>query len=259
MREEKNNRSIVKAVTVINLLAQKSAPMSLAAIAAELGQSKSTVHGILATLANTGFLVQTPETSQYQLGIRLFEIGNRVAERWKEKKIAYPFITLLVEETKETVHLAVLDNDEVLYIAKQESSDSIKTVSEIGIRLPSHCSGVGKILLSGLSKYDLARIAKKTGLKKYTENTITNFEALCREIELIRKQGFAVDNQEHTQGLRCVAVPIRNHLGRVTAALSISAPVSRLRGEVFEKNKSSLIRVSREVSHQLGYTGTPTY
>lgn len=257
MTEDRNIKSIVKATNIINLLAKNNTPLSLAYISAEMEMSKSTVHGIISTLVNTGFLVQAPDSGKYQLGTRLFEIGMRVSERWSEKRIAYPFITRIVAETKETVHMAILDNNEVLYIAKQESTDSVKTVSDIGIKLPSYCSGVGKVLLSGLSKRHIQQIADKTGLKKYTEFTITDFQRLWVEMEKIRRQGFAIDNQEYQLGLRCIAVPIRNSSGNVTAALSISGPISRMNGKVFERNKMTLMKISHEISHKMGYSGIP--
>lgn len=246
-------KSIVKAARVINMLAAASEPMSLAQMATEMAISKSTLHGIISTLVDVKFVTQERHSMRYQLGTRLFEIGSAISSQWNARKIAYPFIQQIVAEVGETVHMAVLDDYEVLYINKQESTSSIRIVTDVGVKLPAHCTGLGKALLSGKSKLELQFMVKSKGLSKHTEFTITDFESLWKEMELIRSRGYATDEQEFVEGLRCVAVPVFDHAGEITAALSVSGPVSRMTDDKFELCRESLMKAADEISAGMGY------
>ncbi|MDR2487646.1 MAG: IclR family transcriptional regulator [Clostridiales Family XIII bacterium] len=246
---------VIKAAAIIDLLADSEHALSLTEIATQLGIARSTLHGILATLVSVGYLTKETDTGNYRLGLHLFEIGNKISRKLDERKIAKPYMEQLSERTGETVHLAVLEDGEVLYINKQESNSSIRIITESGIKLPAHCTGVGKALLSGLCDERIKEIAKKKGLAKYTETTITGISRLLKDIERIRAQGFAADDQEFMVGLRCVAIPIRNIGGEVVCAISISGPVSRMSGELFEMKKRHLMKAARSISKKLGYGG----
>lgn len=246
-------KSIVKAVWVINTLADAGQSLSLSQMSAKLQISKSTLHGIVSTLVDVGFVVQEQQTGRYRLGTRLFEIGGAICNQWNVRKIAYPLIQQIVAEIDETVHMAVLDGGEVLYINKQESTNSIRIVTDIGVKLPAHCTGLGKALLSGLGMLELQRLIKQKGLTKHTETTITDPDELWKELEKIRRLGYAVDEQEFVEGLRCVAVPIYNHSGEIISALSISGPVSRMRAEKFSLCRGSLLAAAVDISRQMGY------
>lgn len=253
-------KSIVKAAKVINVLSEAGQPLSLAKLSSELKMSKSTLHGIIATLVDVKFVVQEQHSGCYQLGTRLFEIGNVIASQWNVRKIAYPFIQQIVAATGETVHMAVLSDYEVLYINKLESMNSVRIVTDVGLKLPAHCTGLGKALLSGLSSFELQHLISEKGLKKHTDATITTYEKLWRELERIRVQGYATDEQEFVDGLRCVAAPVFNHAGEIAAALSISGPVSRMQGEKFEQCLASLQKAAVEISALMGYDdGKETY
>jgi DNA-binding IclR family transcriptional regulator len=248
-------KSIVKAAALVDLLAESERPLSLAAISKASGIAKSTLHGILATLISVGYVTQDEGTGNYRLGYHLFELGNRISGKIDERRIARPYMKKLSEITGETVHLAVLDEGEVLYIDKQESKNSIRIVTETGVKLPVHCTGVGKALLSGLDPYKIKEIVRKKGMEKYTETTITDADKLLAEIEKIKKQGFATDQQEFMIGLRCIAIPVFNHAEKVACAISISGPISRMSGAVFESKKKHLIKAAHEISKKMGYGG----
>jgi DNA-binding IclR family transcriptional regulator len=217
--------------------------------------AKSTLHGILSTLVEIGYVSQNPDTDLYQLGLRFFEIGSSISNNWNERQIASPYMQKILEQTGETVHMAVLSDGEVLYINKQESSRSIQIVTSNGVKLPAHCTGLGKALLSGLSSEEVKYICDAKGMAKLTEQTITSYEALMTELATVQERGYSVDNQEFMEGLRCIAVPVFNHSGKVTAAISIAGPISRMRDDDFEFNKKCLMIASREISKKLGYTG----
>jgi DNA-binding IclR family transcriptional regulator len=246
-------RSVAKALTIVNILAESKRSMSLAEIAAKMAMAKSTIHGLLSTLRDYGYVEQSDFDGNYRLGIILFEIGSKVADNWNVRKVAAPYIQKLVEETGETVHLVVLDKDEVLYIDKHESTQSLRIVSEIGSRLPAHCTGVGKALLAFIPPTEVKRIIAAKGLKRYTKNTIIEPEKLEAELERIRRQGYAEDNEEIMESLRCVAVPIWDYNGKACAAISISGPLTRMGQERMQVLKEHIVQTAMDISINLGY------
>lgn len=246
-------RSVAKALAILDLFAGNGREMSLAEIAKATGLAKSTLHDLLATLKEYRYVEQDCSEGKYRLGIRLFELGNVVANTWDVRKIAAPVIERLVDEFGETVHLAVLDQDRVLYIDKHDSRRSIRIVSQVGSRLPAHCSGVGKVLLAALPTSEVRRIAASRGLPSYTKNTITRLQQLEAELERIRQQGYSVDNEEIMDGLLCVAAPVRDHKGKVCAGISISGPVARLAAERFDQAVGLITETAAEISSGLGF------
>lgn len=246
-------KSVAKALKIMEILAESSKELALHEIAEKLGIPKSTVHGLISTLYNFGYVDQSPFTGKYKLGLRLFELGNIVANRWDLRTVAAPYMQSLVEAMEETVHLTILDKGEVLYIDKRESPQSLRIVSQVGMRLPAHCTGVGKVLLAFLPSSEVKVIISTKGLPKFTKNTITNADTLEKELERIRMQGYAIDNEEFMDGLRCVAAPLRDHSGKVCAAISISGPVSRLEEERLELAKKIITKTAAEISAKLGY------
>lgn len=246
-------RSVAKALNIIEILAKTKKELALSEIARSLKLAKSTAHGLISTLRDFGYVEQSPFTGKYKLGLRLFEIGNIVAHGWDVRAVAGPYIQCLVDELGETVHLVILDKGEVLYIDKRESRQSLRIVSQVGMRLPAHCTGVGKVLLAFLPAGEVKQIIADRGLPRFTRNTITDFRKLEDELALVRELGYALDNEEIMDSLRCVAAPIRDHSGKVVAAASVSGPVSRLAGEKFTQLVKLLVRTAADVSAGLGY------
>jgi DNA-binding IclR family transcriptional regulator len=248
-----NIKVLVKAAAVIDLIASAGTPKSLTALSNELDIAKSTLHGILATLDSIGYISKNIETGEYKLGLRLFELGNIISRKLDERRIAEPYMQMLAEKTGETVHLSVLEDGEVLYINKVESSHSIRIITESGLRLPVHCSALGKALLSGKNNDEILAILKKKGMAKFTETTITEPDGFIAEIEAVRRKGYASDKQEFMVGLRCVAAPIYDINGKVICALSISGPISRMSGELLEVKRKHMTKAAISISRKLGY------
>lgn len=246
-------RSVVKAVMILDVLASGRGELALGEIARQLDLAKSTTHGILATLRNFNYVEQSAFTGKYKLGIRLFELGNMVANRWDVRVTSVPHIQTLVDTIQETVHLVILDKGEVLYIDKRECSQSLRIVSQVGIHLPAHCTAVGKVLLAHLPAGEMRRVVAAKGLPRFTQRTITDLRELELELGRIRERGYAVDNGEIMDSLRCVAAPIRDHGGKVCAAISISGPAARLSGEDFARAVGLVTRTAADISADLGY------
>jgi len=146
-----------------------------------------------------------------------------------------------------------LDRGEVVYIEKRECRQSIQIVSQIGMRLPAHCTGVGKVLLAYLPDAEVRQIIKKKGMTRFTKNTITDPRSLETELDRIRERGYAIDNEEIMDGLFCMAAPIRDYSGKVIAAVSVSGPTSRIKMEKLPKALELVVQTSGEISSALGY------
>lgn len=246
-------RSISKALNIIELLAETRQELSLSEISRRLGFAKSTAHGLLSTLRDFEYVEQSFFTGRYKLGLRLFEIGSIVAHGWDLRVNAVPHIQNLFDQLGETVHLVVLDKGEVLYIDKRESRQPMRIVSQVGTRLPAHCTGVGKVLLAHLGNAELKRIIATRGLARYTKNTITDQKKLEEELALIRTREYAVDNEEIMDNLRCIAAPIRDQTGKVIAAISVSMPTIRFSEEQFNQMVASVKQTASNISSDLGY------
>jgi len=170
-------------------------------------------------------------------------------------KEANPYIRELANKCNETVHLGVLENTNVLYLAKEESSQTIRMISYVGKKSPLHCTGLGKVLLSYLPSKDRKKILDAIELPRFTENTITNKKKLEEELERIEKEGVALDREENEKDVRCIAAPIRNYQGKVVAAVSISSPSYRIKEENQNHLKEELVTTCQKISSRLGFNG----
>jgi len=243
--EKKIIQSIDRALQILELFSLEKPEWGVTEISKALNIYKSNVHNILTTLAEKGFVKKDFKTEKYKLGIKFFELGSVVIKNMDLRKIAYPYIEILSKEFNETVHLGVLDKGRVVSIEREESDKSLCSHIEIGKRTPLHCTAVGKAIMAYLSKDEVDLIVKEKGLEKYTKNTITDKEDLEKELKKIQEQGYAVDNMEHEEEVRCVAGSIRDHTGEVIASMSISGPAFRI-------NESNIPNIAKKVKEYCG-------
>jgi len=256
LNEKKQNshvQSLARALELVEVLAVEKQDLSLTEIAQRLKWPKSTVHGILTTLRDYRYVDQSSTNGRYRLGIRLFELGHKVAKNWDVRVIALPVMQKLNRQFGEMVQLATEDTGDVFYIEKVDSTQIIKIVSEIGARLPIHCSALGKVILAYMPPADVRTIINRKGMARMTKNTITDFGKLEAELLKIRNQGYGVDDQEIMEGLRCIGAPIFDMSGTVRYAVSVSVLAERLVDDYFEKIKYSLIQAAEEISYNMGY------
>ena len=251
-------KALDKSLAILEILSQENSPLSIAELSERLGIYPSTIHRILDTLRYWGYVEQDSDTQRYQLGLKVLELGMAKLQRMELVKEAAPYLKELREQSNETVHLAVLDEGEVLYLAKEESAQSIRTVSRVGRRLPGHCTGLGKVLLANLEE-EQEKIIEEKGLPRFTENTITDKKKLREELSKVRHQGFAEDRGEHEKDVRCLAAPVKDHRGKVIAAISISLPAFRMNASKKRKLKGALIQICEDVSKRLGYSNEYTH
>lgn len=220
-----------------------------------VGMHKATVHRILMALEHHGLMEQDAATEKYRLGLKLLELGSRVVARLELPAVARPELERLVAQTGETAHLVVVDQDEGLYLEKVESPRPFRMPSQVGRRLPLHCTGVGKAILAFLEPAERQRIIEARGLRRFTPNTITDPGALADELRRIRERGYSVDNEEVEIGLRCVGAPVFNHFGRVAAGISIAGPAARLTDQEIPRLAEAVKACAAAISARLGYPG----
>lgn len=246
-------QSVNRAIKILDFVSANHM-VRLADISRGVGLNKSTAHGIVSTLEEMGCLRQDQSTGRYALGLKLFEFGQAVLANMDIRAVAMPYLLELSKKYEETVHLAVLSGDEVIYIDKVDSPRSIRIVSMIGGRNPAYCTGVGKVLLAGLADDKLSRLLKRIRFKSITPNTITNAKALTDHIQKIRRDGYATDNGEIEEGLSCFAAPVRNHLGAVIAAISLSGPTLRLINDNSANLIADVVDCAQAISAQFGFS-----
>lgn len=246
-------QSVDRALKILDLFDEFDSELKITDISDRLLLHKSTVHSLLKTLKKHNYIEQNTENGKYRLGMKIFERGNFVIHSRDIRSVAREYLFSLSKETNQTVHLVIQDGKEGVYIDKVESSAATVLYSRIGRRIPLHCSGVGKALIAFQSDREIENILKDYEFIKRTENTITNKEDFLNEIENIRINGYAEDNQENEPGIRCVAIPIRDHSGEVIAAISISTPPMRATEEDIQYFVSLLKQASTDLSQKLGY------
>lgn len=247
-------QSVERALLLIELLARETRELTLTEIASRMGWPKSTVYGLISTLRDYRYVDQSEETGCYRLGIRFFELGNQIAHSWDIRSVAKPFMQKLNNQLGDMIQLAAEDQGEVLYLEKIDSTHLIRIVSEIGRRLPMHCSGLGKSILAYLPTGRVKQIIRQHGMHSFTEHTITYLPALEKELDKIRRQGYAVDDQEVMEGLRCVAAPIFDSRGQVKYAVSVSGLCNQMSGERMERVIVLVKETAASISAAMGYS-----
>lgn len=250
-----NIRVLDRAISILNLLSDGK-PRILNEISELVGLSPSTAFRLLSTLAGYRFVKRDEKSGQYSLGLACLELARSYHESNGLRGIALPELEALRDDTKETVHLAMIDNMEVVYLEKLPGLHAIGIMSSrVGGKAPAHCTGVGKVLLA-YQKVELVKaFYEKQGLETFTEATISSLENLLSHLKLIKERGYAFDLGEHEHEVRCVAAPIFDFEGKVVAALSISGPAGRMDPladnlEMIQKATQTALKIS----HQLGYS-----
>jgi DNA-binding IclR family transcriptional regulator len=247
-------KSLRKAIRVLECFSLQEPRLPLTDIARKVGLPLSTAHRILTTLRTVGIVEQEGDRDLYRLGLKLLELGSMVLANLEVHREALPCIEELVRETGETVHLGVFDGSQVVSIEKMDSPHGLASNITIGKGAPAYCTGVGKALLAHQPDSAVEHVCR-LGLAKHTRQTITDPERLRRELAQVRAQGYAVDNMEHQPDVRCVAVPIRDHSGRVVASLSVSGPATRIPKDRIPTLAARVREAAAKLSARLGYAG----
>lgn len=214
-------KSVLKSFLVLETLTEHE-NISVGELSEVTKLGKSTTHRILNTLKYLRYVDQDPKTNNYFATIKMFELGNKVANKIPIRKIARPHMENLFAQSNETINLGILDNQSIVYLDKIVAKEPLRIELDIGIKVPAYCSALGKVLTAynnnPIQQFDYV---------KYTENTINSDEDFQKELEKVRNQGYAVDNEEYIKGLYCIAVPVLNTTNDAIASISISMPAAR--------------------------------
>jgi DNA-binding IclR family transcriptional regulator len=244
-----------RALAALAILATSPSDCSLAELCPALKLHKSTVHRLMMVLEQHRLVVKNPETGRYRLGLRLYELGSRAIDGLDLRGRARPYLDQLQDEFGETVFFCILDEGQVFYVEKVESQRSVRTACTVGSRAPAYCTAVGKAMLAELPETEVSKIVRRWGLKTITPNTIRTAAALKVELQRVRARGYAIDDEEKEEGLRCIGAAVRSHSGKLAAAMSVSGPAFRMTKERVPVIGQALMEAAGRLSAELGYQG----
>jgi len=246
-------KSLVKALRILDVLGESQSGSGVTEISKKLRIGKSTVHRLLTTLKDEGFVLIDPITARYILGSKIAKLEEQLAVQSPLLKFGVSTLEKLVAETKETSNLAILQGSDILYIAKQEPVEPLRMSGQVGRVLPAYSTALGKVLLSGLPDAQIRSLLRAKKLRKFTPNTVTNMGDLLSELAKVRRDGFAEDREEMYLGLQCIAAPVRDYSGSVVAGISVSVPKHRMTSETRAFVREALHRAALELSEKLGF------
>lgn len=251
--KQRSVQSVDRVLDIMEALADTPRGLCLSDVATKSVLHASTAHRLLQVLIQRGYVSKDTETNRYRLTMRMFTLGSCVVGGMNILSVARPYLEHLSDLTSEAVHLVVRDNDEVVYLHKEDATSSaIRMASQVGLRNPMYCTGVGKAILAALDDEEINAIWGRNYATKFTKNTIVELDQLHQEIERIRFHGYAIDNEEHERGISCLAAAIKDIQERPIAALSISAPTARLSPKNIELYAPHIIRTAKEIATLIG-------
>jgi len=245
-------QSVDRALLILDILQESPKGLGVTELSSKLEVSKSTVHRLLMSLLAKGYVKQDDENKKYSLGLKLIDLSQTVSDNLDIRKLASKHLSDLAIITGETAHLVIRENNEIVYIDKIESSETIRMFSNIGKRAPMHCTGVGKAMLAFLPEEKINQILEEKGMQKFTDKTITDKTTMLEHLKGIRSRGYSFDDEEHELGIKCAAAPIFNYKGEVIAGISVAGPLMRVNDEKLKFIASKVLSVSKEISRCFG-------
>lgn len=248
--EEKNPIQVADRLFLVLETLAETGPVGMVDLSRMLDLHKSTVHRLLTSLIYMGYVRQDEDTGRYFLSFKLCELSNKILNKLDILDLIRPYLKRLAQLTGETVHFVQLDGTEAVYIYKEESSqNSVRMVSRVGSRIPLYCSGVGKAIAADMTEQQIRSFWENSRIEKLTEHTITDFDEFLSTIHAVRRNGYALDNEENETGVRCIAVSLPDFRGRAKYAFSISAPVGRMTDQRIEELAKILLDTKEEMLH----------
>jgi IclR family transcriptional regulator, KDG regulon repressor len=249
------SRTVLKALDVLECIAFSGQSLSAPEVAERCGLTRPTTYRLISTLAARGY-VASGQDGRYRLGTKMLSLSKRLIEHAQLPQLARPDLEALCENAGESVHLGVLEDIEVLYVDKVESVLAARMYSVVGSRNPLHCTSLGKAILAFLPETERSMLLGRINYTERTPNTITSRAHLELHLEQVRAQGFAVDDVENEEGIRCVGVPVLGNSGLPIAAVSVSGPVVRMTPERAIALAPMLQETGRRISQKFGFVTT---
>lgn len=245
--------AVARALAILEAIADRRRGLTNSEISRSLQIPKSSASYILRTLEQRGYVYREHDTGKYRLGLKVLSLNRGALSGLDIREVSLPILRQLVERIHLTVHLAILDHGEAVYIEKVEAPSFIKMDTWVGRRMAVHSTSVGKVLVAYRPETEVETIIQAQGLKRRTPKTITARARFLRELAQVRAQGYAVDDEENSPGVRCVAAPIFGSQGVVEAAVGATGTTSQVDGVALLKIAERLKEAARHISQQLGY------
>lgn len=247
-----SNLAVERALILLRYIIDNPDGLSIRGASRSLGYNPATVQKLINSLSAQGYVVQDELTERYHLGPGAVQLGLTALSRMDIRRLARPYIEALQSECGETAFLAIPRGNHVVYIDKVVSTQPIRMDAPLGIDRPFNCTAVGKVLMADLPAKELERMASAGIFERRTERSICNVDTLSAEIERVRKQGWARDNEEYNPGVGCIAAPVRDHEGQIIAAVTVSGPAERVE-EQLDYIVAKVTTHAASISEEIGY------
>jgi IclR family transcriptional regulator, KDG regulon repressor len=247
-------QSIDRTFDIIELLSRESRSIPMTEIGRRLDLHKSTVHRLLTTLRNRGYVEKEEDTGNYKLGLGFIELASLYLNSLELKTEAIPFLNQLTKQTGQTTFLATMDGAEIVYMDKVETYTSLRRYTIIGKRLPMHATSLGKAMLSGLENNEIEALYPERKLNLVTKKTIPTFDVLMKEIKQIRGRGWSIDDEENEKGTRCIGAPIFDYRDRVIAAISLAWDINVHPELTWNDYSKQVVKCAADISIKMGCT-----
>ena len=241
-------QSLARGLKILDILSQAQEGVSITELAETLGVDKASASRLVATLVNYGYAEKDEQTRRFHLGPQVVPLSRSVLARLSMREVAIPFLLQLMECTGECVHLAVPAQGRVLYVDQVESPATLRVNAQVGTLNPLHCTALGKALLA------FGDLELPTTLESFTPHTITDPGNLHKNLQQVRAQGYAVDDEEFDLGVRCIAVPVFDFRGKATASIGVSGPATRVTPERLPELAASVVEIGKALSERMSFT-----
>ena len=245
-------KTVVKAIRVLEALALSPRPRALGEIAAACDMTKSNAHRLLQTLGEMHYVRQVPGSRSYEATLRLWEMGMRVFDRFDIRGVASPILQGLQDRTGESVHLSIFDDGDAVYIDRIDSRQAVRAYIRIGDRVPAYCTATGRAMLACLGEAEVA--AASRDMRAHTELTVATPEALAAALTEVRRKGYALTRGEWRQGVVGVAAPIRSQTGMVVAGVGVAGPAERMGEDNIAVGIDAVLQAATDISRALGFS-----
>lgn len=238
--------SVENAFALLEVLAEYKKELGLTELCKKTSLPKGTVHRLLATLKKLNYITQNSQNHKYFLTFKFFKLTNALNDKISLGQII-PYLQELSQRFNEAVNLAILDKDEIIYLYSIGSNNTLRLDLKIGSHQPAYCAALGRVLLANMSESALNDYLNRIDLKAYTPHTITNKDHLKRELQVVKQQGYSLVSEEYMLGVSCIAVPMKDYLGKVCAGLSFSIPTVRMERKKLPLLINALLSLAQEV------------
>ena len=246
------NKTLIRSMQILERLAQSNSGLTLSELSQQLGIATATVFRLLYTFEELGYVTQNKQFGLWSIGVKTYTVGTAFLNHRDVVSLARSYMVALMEFSGETVNLSIVDNGKVVFISQVESFEMMRMIVHLGSSAPIHASGAGKALLATMTSSQVSKILLKRGLDRITENTINSADKLKLELKTTQSRGYAIDDEEHAIGLRCVASPIYNEFGGASMAISISGPKVRISDQRLNILGSKVAEIATQITQVSG-------